>query len=1071
MDDNFAAAYAQLNKEQRAAVDSIDGPVLVVAGPGTGKTQLLSLRVANILKQTDTDPASVLCLTFTNFAATNMRERLSRLIGPGSRNVRVKTFHSFAADIMSLYPDYFWNGARLTVAPDTVQLDIVQSVLSELPLDNPLASKFAGQYTALPDVQQALKLSKEAGLTPSKLAAMIELNVAYIDVIEPILVDVLSATLSIKKLPDILDAIDALPDQNIDLEITPLVSLGTVLKESLQAAVTADLETGKTTQTGKWKRRWLQTVRGEKGMFDERRRNAWWLAFADAYAAYRNRLHERGYYDYSDMIVEVITQLEQEPELRASVQEQFLYTLIDEFQDTNAAQLRFAHLVASHYSDDAAPNIMAVGDDDQSIFAFNGAELNNMLTFRRSYKGTKLIVLKKNYRSTQAVLNTAEKIIEQADDRIVNREDDITKHLEAATSIDAGEINHIQYPTRDHQYTSLAQRIEQSWDKPETGTIAVLARNHASLRELSSLLNKMHVPLRYEQQNNILELEPIEQLCLIAETVQGIVDGSRYVVNANLAQLLYHPMWQLQPRQLWELALSNHGKTDWLLSMIENTDEHIVAIGSWLQWLASESVREPLPVMLEFMLGLREGEHMRSPLRDYYIKLKTVDNSYLLALSGTAVFIGMVQEFAATDTPELHDFVRFVRLNRHLERGIVDQSWFTSGEKAVELMTVHKAKGLEFDTVYLLDAIEDNWQPRRQGRRPPANLPLQPYGEQSDDYVRLFYVAATRARRSFIASSYSHDTFGREVLATPLITTVLQTESPNPESLGDPIEVLETAISWPRLDHAEEKALLKDRLENYQLSATDLCQFLDVTSGGPQQFFARKFLKIPEGISPQKGFGLAIHSALQTAQNLKRQDSFEVAKVLVAYDKALEEQVIPRTDKERYGAYGRNLLQKLFTELNFTLPETARAEVKLGPVQLGDAKLQGILDHLEEINGEYIITDYKTGTPLTSFTTRDKTKQTKAWRHKLQLTFYALLLKNLSTTKQGSTISTRVAYVEAEEPKQLFLNYIPQSEDYAGLEALVHAVWQRIMNLDFPDTSAYSPDADGIQKFCEDLLR
>src|SRR5580692_3231106 len=109
MEKEFLAAYNRLNTAQKAAVDTIDGPVLVVAGPGTGKTQLLSMRVANLLHKTDTDPVNILCLTFTNFAATNMRERLNQLIGDGAHKVMVRTFHSFAAEIMNVYPDYFWN--------------------------------------------------------------------------------------------------------------------------------------------------------------------------------------------------------------------------------------------------------------------------------------------------------------------------------------------------------------------------------------------------------------------------------------------------------------------------------------------------------------------------------------------------------------------------------------------------------------------------------------------------------------------------------------------------------------------------------------------------------------------------------------------------------------------------------------------------------------------------------------------------------------------------------------------------------------------------------------------------
>ncbi len=108
----FDSEYKKLNKAQKDAVDAIYGPVLVIAGPGTGKTQLLSMRVANILRKTDADAGNILCLTFTNKAAANMRTRLFKLAGAEANKVTVKTFHGFAAELMAGYPDYFWNGAR-----------------------------------------------------------------------------------------------------------------------------------------------------------------------------------------------------------------------------------------------------------------------------------------------------------------------------------------------------------------------------------------------------------------------------------------------------------------------------------------------------------------------------------------------------------------------------------------------------------------------------------------------------------------------------------------------------------------------------------------------------------------------------------------------------------------------------------------------------------------------------------------------------------------------------------------------------------------------------------------------
>ncbi len=458
-DVTYQQALQQLNAAQTKAVKTIDGPVMVIAGPGTGKTQLLSMRVAYILRHTDADPSNILCLTFTNKAAVNMRERLYRLVGPESRHVTVKTFHSFAADIMNTYADHFWQGAPLTAAPDAVQLEVIRSILAELPLDNPLASSFAGTFTQIEQVKQALKLAKEAGLTPDKLRHTITANLEYIDHIEPQIIDILQAPLNAKKLSDIINKLAQLPPQT-KLTDNLLLPLDTVLQESLAAAVLLDEPIGKTTHTGAWKRRWLQTENGQKGMFDERRRNNWWLAISEVYKLYRDRLHARGYYDYADMLIEVIQQLQNHADMRANLQERYSYVLIDEFQDTNAAQLRLAHVIADHYSNNNRPNLMAVGDDDQSIFAFNGAELSNMLGFQRTYPDTTVIVLEDNYRSSQAILDTAKDIIEQAEDRLVNRDKTITKHLRAQNApTQSSIISHISYPTHQHQQSEVARTI------------------------------------------------------------------------------------------------------------------------------------------------------------------------------------------------------------------------------------------------------------------------------------------------------------------------------------------------------------------------------------------------------------------------------------------------------------------------------------------------------------------------------------------------------------------------------------------------------------------------------------
>jgi DNA helicase-2/ATP-dependent DNA helicase PcrA len=1066
MDQKFREAYADLNRQQKQAVDTVEGPVLVIAGPGTGKTQLLSLRVANILQKTDADASNILCLTFTNKAAVNMRKRLQQYIGPASRHVLVRTFHSFAAEIMNQYPDYFWEGARLSMAPDAVQDDIIQSILAGLPLSNPLAATFAGNFTALSDAKDALKLAKEAGLNPDELRQIIKHNLEYIDLLEPKLVDILTPALNVKQLNNLRSKIAKLPAQKPPTGGL-ILPLSAVIKESLDLAIEQDEPTGRTKACGQWKRRWVQTVSGEKGMFKERKRNEWWLAVADLYEAYRQQLHQRGYYDYSDMLIEVLEQLQKQPDMLADTQERFMYVLIDEFQDTNAAQLRLAHLVADHYANVGRPNLMAVGDDDQSIFAFNGAELNNMLSFRRSYPDTALIVLQDNYRSVQPILDTAKQIIEQAEDRLVKREDDITKNL-TAKQPPPGKvyIGHFSYPTRAHQFTAVTGRIKELWEAGETD-IAVLARKHDSLKQLSSILLAQGIPVRYDQRSNVLEHEAVRQACQIAQLAAAIAAGDKATVNVGLADLLRHPMWQLSPATLWKLATANYSEPDWLSSLLNSNDDKLSAIANWLTWLARISHDQPLPLVLEYILGLNEGEYLKSPFRDYYLKLQPTSSQYLETLSAVELLRGLATEFASRQT-NLANFVRFIELYLSTERVIADESWFMSGEEAVELLTVYKAKGLEFDHVFVVDATEAMWRPRVGGRGSPANLQLQAYGEKYDDYIRLLYVAATRAKRAFIASSYFTDDRGNELLSTPLLSALPTTVINEPKE--DPVEVLENDLRWPSLSTQDEKALLRDRLEQYSLSSSALINFLNLAEAGPESFKERHILRLPRPRSPIGSYGTAIHAALETAQRLVNTAKLEIGTVLDRFEATLRDEHLAPIDYQRYRLRGEELLPKLLTDNQTLILRGGLAEQRLTNINLEQAMINGKLDRIDVDGDTLTISDYKTGKPLNSFDTQDQTKMVKAWRHRTQLQFYALLVGQAARFKKAKTIKAQMLYVEAEQTSQIALGLNPTTEELERLSRLVEAVWRHIIGLNFPDTNSYSADAAGIRQFEQDLI-
>ncbi len=1066
---SFSKVYASLNAKQKEAVDAIDGPVMVIAGPGTGKTQLLSVRVANILSSTDTSPESVLCLTFTNKAAANMRERLTEIIGPDARKVVVKTFHSFAAEIMNQYPDEFWNGARLTTVPDSVQLDIIESILKSLPIDNPLSLTFAGQFTSIGPVKNGLKLAKEAGLTPEKLKALINANLAYIDLLEPQIVELLSSTISNKKLPDLESKIAELPPQELNRKVTIMSPLNEVILNSLKQAIAKDSDTNKATHTSKWKSSWIKSINGEKGLHDERKRNNWWLALSDVYDQYRNTLHERGFYDYSDMLVEVISQMEQNEDLRSDIQERFLYVLIDEFQDTNPAQMRLAHLVSDHITAKEQPNIMVVGDDDQSIYKFNGAELNNMLNFRHDYKVKNPIVLEENYRSSQDVLDASRKIIEQADDRLVNREQDIEKNLVAVNGSELdGTLKHTIYETEEHQFSSIAKKIA---DLRSNGIsdIAILARNHSSLLRLAHILQKNDVPVNYEKQSNVMEHEAVNQIILLARLIIAIQDGDINATNALLAKILRHPAWEVAATSLWKLAIENRSKPDWLSSISNSGDERLKSFHDWVQWLVTNSDNQPLNMTVEHLIGLRESDIYTSNLKKYYLSSESTNQKYIETLAAVSKLRYLTSEFSRHNVVTLRDLIRLIDVSKDNSQIITNNSPLITGRDAVQLLTVHKAKGLEFDCVFVVDVIEDNWKPKNSGRKPPANLPLQPYGDNYDDYIRLLYVATTRAKSSLYLSSYKFDHAGNDVIASPLIHDVLSSESEKIDR-NSIISILEENVEWPDVTVKEREQLLRPLIDNFSLSPTTLIHFLDVPSGGPLSFVQSSILRVPAVKSNYQFYGTAIHNTLEQAQILKNKGTLSQQEIISIFSREISSQQLTRADKQIYEAKGIAALNKLFIDYGYALPKDSKPEQNLTDIIINNRPVSGKVDRIDFEEEKLTIIDYKTGGALSSFNTKNQQLAIKAWKHKLQLIYYSMLIKQIPIYQKYNTVESQMVYVEADSPNKLILSYQATEEDIERLQNLVSAVWNCIEHLNFPDTSGYALDISGIEQFEQELL-
>jgi len=269
----FEKRYAALNVNQKKAVDTLDGPIMVVAGPGTGKTELLSVRVANILQKTDALPQNILCLTFTDSGTVAMRERLAELLGQDAYKVAIHTFHSFGSEIINRYGEYFYQGAHFRPADELASYELLSGILEQLPHDNPLSSKLNDSFTYLRDIQTSISELKRGGFTPDELDSILTRNDTFIAWLKPKLAAIFSTRTSKKTLPalnSLTSEIEAYEGE--PLELPGYHPLNLLIAHSLTRAVeTAEADNSTRPITG-WKNTYIEKdAQGAHTLKDERR--------------------------------------------------------------------------------------------------------------------------------------------------------------------------------------------------------------------------------------------------------------------------------------------------------------------------------------------------------------------------------------------------------------------------------------------------------------------------------------------------------------------------------------------------------------------------------------------------------------------------------------------------------------------------------------------------------------------------------------------------------------------------------------------------------------------------------
>lgn len=1019
--DSFSALLDRLNTAQRRAVEQVEGPVLVVAGPGTGKTHILAARIGKILLETDARPQNILCLTFTDAGVTAMRERLLGMIGPDAHRVVISTFHGFCNRVIQENMELFGKG-RLEPVTDLERIEIVRRLLAQLPPEHPLREGKKDIYQYENHLRDLFANMKKEGWTPGHV---------------------------IKKANEFIDGLPVNPDF--------------IYQRNTKHARKGDPKTAQ-----------IEDVTDRLNRLK---------AAADLYPKYLAAMERAGRYEYEDMILWVLREFERNEALLRTYQERFLYVQVDEFQDTNGAQFRLLQLLLHFWE---APNVFVVGDDDQSIFEFQGARLENLRRFHGQYRpALETVVLEENYRSTQDILDSAGKVIAHNEIRAVRQlEEPIEKKLRAAVSTATGAPELRVYENRLQELTDVVGQIEQlvsSGVAPEQ--IAVIYARHRQAVKLTALLGKKHIPYQTKRPVNALDLPAVQQFRELLRYLHE--EATRpYSGEHRLFRLLHAAFFGLPPGDLARIAVAAQTK------QTGDQQEHTAQLYDVPQLTRRTSSRGP---WIELRTSITGSAYLQIPgltnpaafdaLSKYLDQwIAAVHNlplpqlferlfSQTGLLTWTLAQADKIQRLQALYT--LHDFVQN-EVNRHprttLARllDLLDsmddnklplplQQPVESGP-GVQLLTAHGAKGLEFQHVFMFDCVADAWEKNSGGGRGrfalPPTLTLSGEEDALEARRRLFYVAMTRAKQRLVISCAGTGDDGK-----PMVQSMFAEETGLPR---DTMIVPQAALSEtqtllllepdPPAVTIPEPAAFEALLRNFTLSVTALNRYLRC----PLAFYYEDFLKIPGAMSEAAAFGVAMHGALQQFLLKMKSDKklrFPPAETLVRMFAGEMERQRGYFSEHNYTqrlALGKDYLRRIHVEQVPYWRKRAIAERRIDRVELDGVPIAGVLDKIEWLDNSTLrIVDYKTGAPAPNKTAPPDDKQPYGGDYWRQLAFYKILLEKANIYPEPVS-KTAISWLEPDKRGAFPITEVSFSgEDLQFVENLIRETWANIREARF----------------------
>ena len=999
-----------MNDRQKLAVDTIDGPVLVLAGPGTGKTQLLSVRAASIINKAKAQPENILILTYTNSAAKAMKERLAKIIGRAGYEVVVGTFHSFANSVIQESEE-----AANYVGDKVLMDDVERMRVIEYILDNAEGvdeiRPFRAPYTYLKEILARISELKKDGIRPAALERYLADPKSQFKFMEDKYVK------RIKALSTVYDMYEK-------------------LKEGAQ-----------------------------KDVFDE-----------------------RGRYDFDDIILFATEAFNEEKTLKAEYQKEYRYVMVDEFQDTNEAQLELLFRLLDYDK----VNLMCVGDDDQSIYRFQGASVRNFKLLEKRFPKLKTIHLKDNYRSSPELIDLSTRII----NLIPPKERMGEKPLDGVKTRREKEIAFREFTTAEEEMAfivdkvrELKERIPGDADLTDEerahpyNNIAILVRKRSDILKIIDAFLSAGIPYATDGKEDISGERRVKQLLDVLELAH-IDPRDSDTRDLALYKVLSCDFFQIPHADaLRFLGFVNSKRAT-------RGCEDITLVGEFLSYFSrnigpikferEDRLRHAADI-IERLLGDARTRPVHTILMSFikdaglfkYILKVYRDNSILKIREIRALgsFVNMIKASdLARPAVRLDDFMSEMK-TRHDHGLAIQGSLVTLTQEGVRIYTAHGSKGLEFHSVIIPFCLQNkNWPARPIPEKIQLPFDLSKTREKVkekeslrqlslQDETRLFYVAMTRAKSNLIfTASPTEDSVSSFYLSG------LDIHKESPEYVSEEDLVAKsldvTDLKDPFIGTEE---VLKDMVNNTTLNPTRLNNYITCR----RRFLYNDVLKLPGAKKKGLVFGNCVHKALECAyKEYKEKEAFPPFKFFE--DAFRTELKFQGVDKDM----ARDCLNKMKTVKGWF--DIASREAVL-PISLERKLLVTIGDNIiftgkydkveweDEKNGTVRIVDYKTGKPDKHLKTIDACLDLASRDcdgYLRQLVCYRLLFERDRKESRGKTVKGgALVFIEpvSEEMRRLGYkkgDYVTKRIDIPDamvdeVEGVVKDVWRSINELRF----------------------